>query len=82
LALYDTERASSGRTSGHPGDAWERLSALEDMEASGGTFTFYDFRTGEAGECYIESVEHQGSTPSGRQDSGFGGIVYLVIRKL
>lgn len=82
LSLFDVERASSGRTSGRLGDAWERLSALEDMEQSGGTFAFRDFRTGEAGECYIEKVEHQGLTPPGRHDSGYGGVVFLTLRKL
>lgn len=82
LSLFDVERASSGRTAGHAGDAWARLEALEDMESSGGTFSFRDFRTGEAGECYIEKVEHRGMTPPGRQDSGFGGIVFVTLRKL
>ena len=82
LSLFDVERAASGRTSGRSGDAWARLEALEDMESSGGTFSFRDFRTGEAGECYIEKVEHRGMTPPGRQDSGFGGIVFVTLRKL
>ena len=82
LMLMDVERRGSTRANGYEGSAWERLEALEDMEASGGVFQFQDFRTGEAGACQIESVEHQGSTPPGKQSNGFGGIVMLTVRKL
>lgn len=82
LLLHDVERRGTTRAKGKTGSAWERLSALEEMESTGGTFTFQDFRTGESGQCFIESVEHKGTTPPGRQSDGFGGFVYLTIRKL
>ncbi|HKN44288.1 MAG TPA: hypothetical protein VJW23_10210 [Propionibacteriaceae bacterium] len=82
LMLMDVERRGSSRAVGYVGSAWDRLAALEDMEASGGVFQFQDFRTGEAGTCYIESVEHRGVTPPGKGNDGFGGIVMLTIRKL
>lgn len=82
LMLHDQERRGATRTTGRTGSAWERLSALEEMEESDGTFTFQDFRTGETGVCYIESVEHRGATPPGRQSSGFGGHVFLTLRKV
>jgi len=82
LMLMDVERRGTTRANGYEGSAWDRLSALEDMERSGGVFQFQDFRTGEAGTCYIESIEHRGITPPGRQNDGFGGAVFLTIRKL
>ena len=82
LMLMDVERRGVTRASGYEGSAWDRLEALEDMEQSGGVFQFQDFRTGEAGTCYIESVEHAGSTPPGKDSNGFGGVVMLTIRKL
>lgn len=82
LMLHDVERRGPSRPTGHTACAWERLSELEEMEESGGVFTFQDYRTGEVGEVYIESIEHSGKTPSGRRDSGFGGIVFLTVRKL
>ena len=82
LMLMDVERRGPARASGYTGSSWSRLAALENMEASGGVFQFQDFRTGEAGTCYIESVEHRGVTPPGKADTGFGGIVMVTIRKL
>lgn len=82
LMCYDVENRPPARRTGHRGAAWERLSALEDMERSGGTFRFQDFRTGEAGECFIESVDFQGKTPPSASSTGFGGLVTLTIRKL
>lgn len=82
LMLFDTERAIPGRATGSDGSAWTRLQLLEQMEESGGIFAFQDFRTGESGTCYIESVEHEGRTPPHRGEYGFGGFVYLTIRKL
>ena len=82
VLLMDAERRGVTPANGHEGGAWERLQALEDMEQSGGTFQFQDFRTGEAGTVYIESIEHAGTTPPGKQSNGFGGFVFLTLRKL
>jgi hypothetical protein len=82
LMLMDVERRGVTRANGYEGSAWDRLSALEDMEQSGGVFQFQDFRTGEAGTVYIESIEHRGLTPPGKQSTGFGGVVFLTLRKL
>lgn len=82
LMLHDVEQRGPTRPTGHYGSAWERLSELEQMEETGGMFLYQDFRTGEAAEVYIESIEHRGTTPSGRRDSGFGGVVFLTLRKL
>ena len=82
LMLMDVERRGVTRSTGYEGSAWDRLNTLEEMEASGGVFQFQDFRTGEAGTCYIESVEHRGLTPPGKDNNGFGGIVMLTVRKL
>lgn len=82
VMLMDVERRSPTRATGYDGSAWDRLEALENMEQSGGTFTYQDFRTGEAGTVFIESVEHKGVTPPGKQNNGFGGVVWLTLRKL
>lgn len=82
LMLHDVERRGVTRPKGYKGSAWERLSALEAMEEDGGTFDFTDYRTGETGTCYIEQISHEGGTPPGRQDTGFGGILWVTLRKL
>lgn len=82
LMLFDTERRGATRPRGAAKSAATRLFALESMEESQGTFVFQDFRTGEAGTCYVEKVEHEGSTSPSDQSSGFGGFVYVTLRKL
>lgn len=52
------------------------------MEVSGGTFQFCDYRTGETGEAFIESIEFKGGTSPSAKGEGFGGILYLTLRKL
>ena len=83
LMLFDTERnGSTARPTGNEGSAWRRLSQLEQMESSGGTFMYMDRRTKEIGEVFIESVEHTGVTSPKARTSGFGGIVFVTLRLL
>lgn len=82
LALHDVERRGTTRAVGHLGGAWERLRALETLEAQSSIVTYQDFRTGESGQCYIEQVAHEGDTPPGRQGDGFGGTVFITLRTL
>lgn len=83
VMLMDNERGGNGApTAGYDGSAWDRLSALESMEASGGVHAWQDFRTGETGTVFIESVEHRGTTSPSSMDDGFGGIVWLTLRKI
>ena len=82
LMAFDVERRGAGRSAGGEGQAWERLNALEDMERSGGTFPFKDFRTDERGEVFIETVEYRNLTPPGSRSNGMGGTIFLTLRKL
>lgn len=82
LQLHDVERRGTTRATGRKNGAFERLSALEALESSGAAVTFQDFRTGESGQCYIEQVAHEGDTPPGRQGDGFGGVVFVTLRRL
>lgn len=83
LLLMDNERGAGGAPmAGYDGSAWDRLSALETMEASGNVHDWQDFRTGETGTVFIESVEHRGTTAPSSMDDGFGGIVWLTLRKI
>lgn len=82
LLLYDVERSGARKATGAPGSAWLRLSQLEQMEKSGGTFLYRDNRTKETAEVFIESVEHKGTTPPSERATGFGGVVYITLRML
>lgn len=82
LLCFDTERTTPARTTGREGDAWRRLDQLEAAEDSGGLHTYQDFRTGESGTAYVERVEFENATPPDQRSTGFGGIVWLTIRKV
>jgi hypothetical protein len=77
---FDTETDKYNSTIGYEGRAIERLTALEDAEASGDVVTFQDFRTGEIKQCLIEEVKFVGATPPDKRYTGFGGIITLSIR--
>jgi hypothetical protein len=77
---FDTETDKYNSTIGYEGRAIERLTALENAEASGDVVTFQDFRTGEIRQCLIEEVKFVGATPPDKRYTGFGGIITLTIR--
>ncbi|MGZ6788323.1 MAG: hypothetical protein ACXVGN_00140 [Mycobacteriaceae bacterium] len=82
LELKDVERRGGAPASGYTGSAWDRLKALEDMESAGATFAYTDYRTNETGKVFVETVEHRGVTPPGPNSTGFGGIIWVTLRKL
>jgi hypothetical protein len=80
LLCYDTDTDKYNATVGYEGYAYEKLAALEDIEASGDVVTWQDFRTGETTQCLIEEVTFTDITPPDKKLTGFGGIVSLTIR--
>lgn len=82
LLCMDEESRGGTPATGYDGSAYDRLTALETMEASGGFHDYQDFRTGETGTVFIESIEHRGTNPPGPQGDGYGGIVWVTMRKI
>lgn len=82
LLLNDREKRGSTRPRGYEGSAWDRLAALEAMEESGAVHDYQDFRTGESCQVFLESVEHRGVTSPNGDSTGFGGTVFLTMRKI
>jgi hypothetical protein len=80
LLNYDTETDKYNQTIGYEGRAYQRLAALENVEAAGDVVTWQDFRTGEIQQCLIEEVAFMDVTPPDKKLTGFGGIVSLTIR--
>ena len=80
LLCYDTETDKYNSTLGYEGRAFQRLSILEDAEASGDIVTWQDFRTGETQQCLIEEVLFTSITPPDKKLTGFGGTIMLTIR--
>lgn len=82
LMMKDVEGRRPTRGKGHTGSAWSRLQELENLETSRAIVAFRDFRTGESGRAYIESVEFRNVTPPTEKSTGFGGTAFLTLRKL
>jgi hypothetical protein len=62
--------------------AYDRLSALEQLENIGDTIRVDDFRTGEAYTGIIEEIQFVNKTPVDKRFSGVGGVLYATIRSL
>ena len=82
LLNYDFEGDRYNMTVGYEGRAWDRLSALENIEAIGDTILVQDFTNGETVQGIIESIQFVRITPPERRFKGFGGIVYLTFRTI
>ena len=82
LLCYDFESDRFNIITGYEGRAWERLSALEDIESEGNTVTIQDFTTGEQVEGLIEKITFDRVSPPDRRFQGFGGIVYVQVRTI
>ena len=80
LMCYDFESDRFNITTGYEGRAWERLSALENIEAQGDTVTIQDFTTGEQVEGLIEKITFDRKDSPDRRFKGFGGIIYVQVR--
>ena len=83
LMLFDHETNRTGAKIGTSGSAWTRLAALEALEESNAVVTFEDKETGETGDAYLESIEVRRTASASRTKAeGFGGLVYVTLRKI
>lgn len=80
LMNFDTETDKYNSTQGWEGRAFQRLAALEDIEAAGDVVTYQDFRTGETMQCLIEEIAFVNTTPPDKKLTNFGGLIQLTIR--
>jgi len=82
LASFDFESDRYNIQTGYEGRAWDRLAALENVDAIGNTITIQDFTTGEQVEDLIEKITFDRTAPPDRRFMGFGGIIYVQARTL
>jgi hypothetical protein len=76
---FDEERDSKGVT--RVSDAWSRLSALEDLEQSGGACLLQDFSTDEERICVVRAISYAQATPPSFEN-GFGGLVTIQLQTI
>lgn len=82
LFCYDTENDRFNNQVGYEGRAIERISQLENLEASGDEVFFQDFTIDQSGTCVIQRVTFERRTSPDKRFSGFGGLLSIVIRLL
>jgi len=80
LMCYEFEQDRYGIVTGYEGRAWTRLSMLETIESEGDIIIVQDFTTGEQVEGWIEKITFDRISPPDRRFSGFGGIIYVLVR--
>ena len=77
---FDVETDKYGGLIGYSGKAFDKLQALEDIEASGDIVTWQDLDTKESRQVVVEEVKFIRATPPDKESDGFGGIITLTIR--
>jgi hypothetical protein len=77
---FDEETDRYNVMIGYEGRAFERLSALEDIEENGDIVTWQDLTTGELRQVQIEQVSYSRKTPPDKRFDGNGGIIDIVVR--
>jgi hypothetical protein len=83
LYCYDVEMDRYNNLVGSEDDrAYERITALEELEATGNSVTVQDFRTGETFQALIEEIRFMSMTPPNARFDGFGGRLSVTVRKL
>jgi len=77
---FDVETDHFNVVTGYEGRAFDRIQALEDMEAGGDVVTWQDLGTGEIRTCIIEKITFTRMTPPDKRFSGYGGVLTIQVR--
>lgn len=80
LLCYDMETDKYNVSSGYTNKAYEKLAALESLEAAGDVVTLQDFRTGETNQCLIEELAFINKTSPDKRLTNFEGTVIITVR--
>jgi hypothetical protein len=82
LYCFDNENDRFNNQVGYEGRAVERISELENLEASGDEVFFQHFTTEQSGTSVIQRITFERRTAPDRRFSGFGGLLTITIRLL
>lgn len=81
LSCYDVEQDRFDSVFGYKGRAMEYIQRLESIEETGRFITVTDYRTGEQYQGIIEEVRFTNETSPDKDNSGFGGLLLVTVRK-
>jgi hypothetical protein len=82
LSCYDIEMDKYNSQFGYIGRAYDVVSRLELLETEGDFVTIKDFRTNESFQGVIEEVRFTNESSPDKNNSGFGGLLLVTVRKL
>lgn len=82
VMCYDGESDKFNNKVGYEGSAYDRMSALEQIENVGDTIRVQDFRTGESFLGLIEEMDFTNKTPTDKRFTGYGGVLLVTIRSI
>jgi hypothetical protein len=82
LSCFDNEIDKNNVEFGYYGRAYDSLTALETLEASGDFVTIQDFRINEKYLGIIEKVSFTNVVAPDRDANNFGGRLIITVRKV
>ena len=82
LSCYDREMDRFGSVIGYDGRAIQLVQSLENIEQTGRFVTVVDYRTNETYQGIIEEVRFSNESSPDKNESGFGGLLIVTVRKL
>jgi hypothetical protein len=82
LSCYDSEMDKFSSIFGYTGRAMEYIQRLEAIEETGKFVNVTDYRTGEQYQGVIEEVRFKNESSPDKNQSGFGGLLVVTVRKL
>ena len=82
LSCYDNEMDKFSAVFGYTGRAMEYIQRIEAIEETGKFVNVTDYRTGEQYQGVIEEVRFTNESSPDKNNSGFGGLLLVTVRKL
>jgi hypothetical protein len=82
LSCFDIEMDKFNSQFGYTGRAGEALLELESLESTGDFVTVTDYRINETFSGIIEQVRFVNESSPDKTNSGYGGTVFVTVRKL
>lgn len=82
LLMSDHQSDRFGVKVGYRGFAWDRYSALENLEDTKTIVLVKDLRTGEAFPAWVDKLEFANTQPPSKSDPNWGGVARVTLTRL
>ena len=80
LLCYDVDTDRYNVSVGYEGQGYEKLAALETIEANGDVVTLQDFRTNEIVQCLVEELYFINKISPDKRLKNFEGVIIITVR--